>query len=218
MDGIRIRAVIFDLDGTLADTVPVCFTAFRSTLKEFTGRDYENAEIEALFGPDEMGVLRKILPDAWKPALLMYLKEYEANHDLCTAPFPGVIGLLDWLRDHGLRVAIVTGKGKQSAAISLRRIGLTSHFDVVEAGSPMGAVKAAAIKSILDRWGLATDQAVYVGDTAYDMRAAREAGVLPLAAMWAATAHRDRVAKEKPAASFDSVDALQNWISERIKG
>jgi len=213
MDGPTIRAVIFDLDGTLADTVPVCFAAFRITLKEFTRRDFSDSEIEALFGPDEAGVFQRLLGDHWKPALLRYLNEYEIAHELCGAPFDGVVGLLDWLRKEGMKVAIVTGKGKQSAAISLRRVGLTSHFDMVEAGSHTGPVKPAAIKHILERWGLSPAQAVYVGDAPYDVRAAREAGVTPLSAVWAPRVHRDRLDAEKPDAILETVDDLKGWLA-----
>jgi len=212
----RIRAVIFDLDGTLADTIPVCFAAFRITLREYVGRDYSDDEIEGLFGPNEEGVFRKLLGDVWKPAFDRYLAEYEAHHDLCTSAFPGVIPMLDWLHERDIRIAIVTGKGAESAAISLRRVGLASHFDRVEAGGAQGAVKPEAIKQILADWGIAAENAVYVGDAPYDVRAARTAGVAAISVVWASTARREKIEAEHPDELFETIRDFRNWLDAHV--
>lgn len=212
----RIRAVIFDLDGTLADTIPVCFAAFRITLREYTGREYSDREIEGLFGPNEEGVFRKLLGERWEDAFERYLTEYEIHHDLCESAFPGVIALLDWLRARSVRIAIVTGKGRESAAISLRRVGLASHFDRVEAGGVEGAVKPDAIKRILADWGIAARQAAYVGDAPYDVRAARAAGVTAVSVVWAGTAGRERIAAEHPDETFESVHDFRAWLEGQV--
>ncbi|WP_081742054.1 MULTISPECIES: HAD hydrolase-like protein [Bacillaceae] len=64
---IDIKAVLFDFDGTLADTLPVCFLAFESVFKKFDERDVTTEEIKSMFGPSETGIIRenllKICPD-----------------------------------------------------------------------------------------------------------------------------------------------------------
>jgi phosphoglycolate phosphatase/pyrophosphatase PpaX len=69
--------------------------------------------------------------------------------------------------------------------MSLRHFGLDDVFDAVETGSPAGVVKAKAIRGLLERWRLEPEQAIYAGDAASDMLAAREAGVMAVGAAWA---------------------------------
>src|SRR5579864_9064339 len=115
-----IKGIIFDLDGTLADTLPVCFAAFRRAFHEFSGRIYTNEEITALFGPSEEGSILQIVPDRSEECLQVFLEEYERAHASCLEPFPGILDALRLLKDRGVKVAVVTGKGQHSAAISLR--------------------------------------------------------------------------------------------------
>jgi phosphoglycolate phosphatase-like HAD superfamily hydrolase len=74
---MKIRGMIFDLDGTLLNSLPVCYSGFRSTLRKFLGREYSDAKINALFGPSEEGMLKKLLPDQWEESLQYYLAAYE---------------------------------------------------------------------------------------------------------------------------------------------
>ena len=85
-----LGGVIFDLDGTLGDTLPVCFAAFRSTFERFLGVEYTDAEIRAMFGPTEEGMLTARVPQAAEQAVSHYLAGYAANHHLCPTPFDGI--------------------------------------------------------------------------------------------------------------------------------
>lgn len=212
-----VRGVIFDLDGTLADTLPICYTAFRQAFLPYTGRSYTNEEIAALFGPSEEGAIRKVVPDRAEECLQLFLKEYEQAHGECRAPFPGLLDALELIRSRGGRTAVVTGKGPHSAAISLRMIGLDGRFDILEAGSPEGGVKAEAIGRVLERWGdVSAAETAYVGDVASDVTAARKAGVLPLSAAWAATADLKALAAASPHALFEDVESFQQWLDQRL--
>jgi pyrophosphatase PpaX len=136
-----------------------------------------------------------------------------ALHIKADRPFPGVLELLDWLRACGVRCGIVTGKGPHTARISLQAMGLQPYIEFLETGSPAGADKPAGIARILAEWGLEPGSAAYVGDVPYDMHAAREAGVLPIGAAWAATA---LVGQADTELVFTSVEALQAWLAQRI--
>ena len=173
--------MIFDLDGTLADTLPVCCAAFRPVLLDITGKAYSDREIMALFGPNEEGILQRLAGEAWPAALERFLAEYESHHDACRAPFPGIDDVLGRIDQRGARLAIVTGKGAGSAAISVRRLGLGRYFDLVVSGSSEGVVKADQIRDIAESWGLPAEQLAYVGDTAYDMDHAHAAGAVAIA-------------------------------------
>jgi len=214
---LRLKAVLFDLDGTLGDTIPVCWAAFRAALEEHQGRRYSDAEITAMFGPSEEGVFQRLVPDRWQACLQSFLAAYEREHDRCPAPFPGIERALRSLRSRGVRLGIVTGKGPGSAEISLRRLGLGGYFDAVETGSPEGAVKATLIRRLLGRWSLAPEEAAYVGDHPSDIRAAREVGALPLAAAWATTADSEALRSCGPAWVFGTVEELSAWIEANLE-
>ena len=211
---MRIQGIIFDFDGTLADTIPLCCSAFRQVATRHLGRDYSDAEIVTLFGPSEEGIFQQIAGDRWQACLADFLVIYERDHASSVTLFPGVLEMLSELADCNLPVAIVTGKGPDSAAISLRLLELAQHFDIVESGSPEGSIKPAAIRRIVDRWNLDPATVAYVGDAPNDVTEARAAGVIPLAAAWATTADRTALEARDPVAMFVTVAEMSDWIRQ----
>jgi phosphoglycolate phosphatase-like HAD superfamily hydrolase len=103
---MSLQGVIFDLDGTLGDTLPVCFAAFRETFRRYVGREYSDREIRAMFGPAEEGILQDLLADRWEEGLRHYLDAYRAAHAQCPAPFPGISDVLGGLKQRGVPMAI----------------------------------------------------------------------------------------------------------------
>lgn len=211
---MKLRAVIFDMDGTVTNTLPVAFTAIRNTLREFTGRVYTDREIMGMFGPNEEGICRRMVPDRWEECYRMLVDRYEKAHHLCTEPVPGIIGVLEMLKSKGVKLGIITGKGRETAEISLRYTGVAPYFDAIETGSVKGVVKAGAITEMLTAWGISKDEAAYVGDSPYDIRSAIEAGVLPIGAAWLDTADSRELADAGAEIVFTSVADFANWCKE----
>jgi len=210
-------ALLFDLDGTLADSLPLCLAAGRACLLRHTGRLYSSGEIAAHFGVSEAGIMRRLVPDRWQACERTYLEEYEREHDrLCPAPFPGVPELLTRFRARGLRVGLVTGKGPASAEISLRKLGLASLFDAVKTGSPDSDVKAQNLEALVGEFAVRPDRAAYVGDFANDVRAARRAGLKALAAAWAPLVNAEGLTAERPDALLRSIGELETWVDAWI--
>jgi HAD superfamily hydrolase (TIGR01549 family) len=214
---VSIQGLIFDFDGTLADTLPLCCAAFREVTQRHLGLDYSDAEIVALFGPSEVGIFQQIAAERWETCMEDFLSVYEREHERHAALFPGVLDMLAVLAERQVRVAIVTGKGADSAAISLRLLGLDRHFEIVESGSPEGGVKPAAIQRITQQWELDPADIAYIGDAPSDITDARAAGVVPLAAAWTATADVNALEARDPAVLFRSVDELTDWIRHNTR-
>ena len=170
----------------------------------------------ATFGPSEDGIMQRLVPDRWQECLAAYLERYEREHAQCTAPFPGLEAVFALLQHRGARLAIVTGKGAVSAAISLRYLGVARYFDVVETGSPEGGIKPASIGRVLAHWAARPDEVAYVGDATADVDAARAAGVIALAAAWAATARAEELAARGPLATFPTVADFHAWIEVNL--
>jgi pyrophosphatase PpaX len=182
---MSVAAVLFDLDGTLVDTLPICYLAFRHAVDRSGGRALSDAEIHALFGPSEDGMMQRVLPREWQDALALYFDEYARLLPTCPAVIPELASALALLRRRRIRSGLVTGKSRVTAMMSVRHFRLDEMFDAVETGSPDGVVKAHAIRRLVERWRLTSTQTVYVGDAAADVLAAREAGVIAAGAAWA---------------------------------
>ena len=204
--------LIFDLDGTLADTLPVSYAAFRRTIRELAGLTWTNREIHSRFGPSEEGVLSALLGERSVDAYALFLELYRREHRRCPTPFLGVRELLRELRDEGVRCAIVTGKGADAAAITLERIGLNGVFETIEAGSAGGAVKVDCMRRILEGWGLPRERVASIGDFPSDVRAARAVGIVPVGVAWASTANRAALVEAGAEAVFDRVADLAAWL------
>lgn len=217
---MRLNGVIFDLDGTLGDTVPVSVEAIVRTVRAFTGEIFTHPEIIARFGPTEQGILRQLLPKKdWAASYHRFLQEYETLHrEGDYGVFPGIPEVVALLHEHRVPVGIVTGKGLDSARISLRYFGLEDAFDVVEAGSLEATVKDVCIRKVAASWQVPPEEIIYVGDAVSDVGLSRKAGAQPVSAAWAGTHPVAELAAESPYRLFARVEDLHAWLSQQVNG
>jgi phosphoglycolate phosphatase/pyrophosphatase PpaX len=210
------KAVLFDLDGTIADTLPMCIRAFREAIEPLSGKQLSDADIVATFGPSEEGTVISLLANVAlrDEGTRRYLQRYEALHWMCPNPFPGVRELLEELRLQGVFVGMITGKGAKSAAITLRRFALEEFFTVVKCGSPDGAVKERRIEEVFAEFPqLVRERTLYVGDSPSDILACRKCGVKIAAAAWAAGTDAAALRALEPDFLFENVVELVTFLS-----
>lgn len=213
----KLKAVIFDLDGTIGDTLPLCIKAFRQSVEPLIGRSISDAEIIATFGPSEEGTIMALAPDHYDKGVADYLQYYETFHDMCSTPFEGIGDLLQTLKEKGIRIAMVTGKGKHSTAISIKQFRLENYFEFIETGMPSGPRKPQGIQLVLDHFGeLAKDEIIYVGDAPSDITASREVGISVIAAAWAETTEAEKLKELQPDEIFYTISDFAAWLNARI--
>ena len=179
-----MKIVLFDLDGTISDTLPMCISAFRKAAEPYLGRELTMEEMEQAFGLDEEGMMKRIVGTHWQEALQDFYTNYTEMHTLCPTPFDGIRQLIHQLKKEGILIALVTGKGKITTEISLDYWNMRQDFDFIETGSPYKNRKAEAIGNILHNSHIAHQDAVYIGDTVSDVLSCREAGIVCLSATW----------------------------------
>lgn len=213
---IRLAGVIFDLDGTLADTMPLIVSSFRQALARHLERPWTDADFTSLFGLTEEGIFRALSPNRWERCFHSYLAAYEEGHRTLVRRLPEIEEAVRLLKQRGARIAVVSGKGPLSMEISLRHLAMTDLFDAVESGSDERPCKPGAIRKVLAGWGTSPDLVAYLGDTAYDVEATREAGAVPLGAAWV-TADRAALQAAKPARIFDHAEGFLRWIEEEVE-
>lgn len=205
------------MDGTLADTVPICLAAFRSAFEKVQGGQYTDQEILALFGPTEEGTCQRMVSYKWRACLKLYLEQYVRLHTSLTEPFSGIRTALRLLSERRIALAVVTGKGPQSARISLRRLGLEPYFSLIETGSSAGPIKPLGLRRVISEWRVEPHQVAYIGDSAYDMQAASEVGLMAIGAAWSETSTVHEADPEKVKMIFSSVDNFTQWINNNAQ-
>jgi phosphoglycolate phosphatase/pyrophosphatase PpaX len=211
----KVKAVIFDLDGTLANTLPLCIQAFRKSVEPLVNRAISDTEIIATFGPSEEGTIMALAPDHYEKGVAGYLQHYELLHNICPVPFEGIKELLNRLREKGVHLAMVTGKGRYSTEISLNYFELTHYFELIETGSPTGPRKAEGIKHILDNFpDIQKDEVIYVGDAPSDVTACRKVGIPIIAAAWAETAEPEVLKGLEPDHLFFTIQDFARWLND----
>jgi len=206
-----LQGLIFDLDGTITDTLPLCVRIYQMVFTEFAGVTLNTEQVVSMFGPNEEGVIRQVIPEHWEVPLERYIQLYEKHHDGGADVLPGVCELLDRLRKCGMNMALVTGKGPETTKITLEKLNLASYFPMVKTGSAGGSIKPRCIAEILREWQLPPSHVAYVGDAPSDVLDARQAGVYPITAGWG----KPQAFYEEnlhAALTFDAVGPFADWI------
>ena len=184
-------AVLFDLDGTLIDTWRLYLECYRRALEPHLGYTPTDTEIarrrpssERRFLTDWLGEVNGLASHAEMRRL--YAERFA---DLWEGQYPGVMEMLDALRTAGLRLGIVTGKGREAWEVT-RMYSDVGAWDVVITDDDVHAAKPdpGGLLAAAQALGIAPEQAVYIGDSTADMKAGRNAGMRIGAALWAKTA------------------------------
>lgn len=184
------RAVLFDLDGTLADTVELILRSFRHTARTHLGSvPPDSAFLEGIGTPlpVQVGGLARTEEER-VDMLATYVAYQRRMHDSMVRSFPGAGAVISELRRRGTAVAIVTSKARGIASRTMRVCELDDCFDFVvcgdevERGKPDPEPVIRAMRA-LDVYG-EPERVVFVGDSPHDLRAGRSAGVKTAAVGW----------------------------------
>lgn len=194
----RYSSLIFDLDGTLADTLPLIYESFNDAFEPITGTVLTPDEIRALFGPPDNHVIRNVLdPEYHEAAIDRYVATYERRHRDLVELFEGMDELLAELHAQGVKLAVVTGKSRNTALMTLEMLGVLDRFDVVYAGDDVERQKPDPMALVMALEDLAHDDpgsAAMIGDSAADVIAGKGAGVATIGVLWGSPDHTDLLA------------------------
>jgi HAD superfamily hydrolase (TIGR01509 family) len=200
----NIRALLLDLDGTIADTHELIFQCFSETFRRHVGRECSRAVWETRVGLplEEMfaAALEGMGTSGPEPGLLVArYREHLAEIDGAVRVFPEIPAVLAALHEDGLRLALVTSKHEPSASRHLRYLGLEHRFEVIVTGDQCERCKPdpEPFARALAALGVPASEAAAVGDSEADVLGARAAGVLAAAACWG-TMHRDALLAARP--------------------
>lgn len=184
----RNGTFLFDLDGTLIDSIPLIMESFRHTMRVHLGAVPDDTGWRAGFGTPLRPQLRKFARDDEHAERMVdtYRAYTDAHHDRLLASYPGVDGALAALRAAGARLAVVTSKTHALARRGLSRCGLDEYFGVLVGADDVQRHKPhpAPVLAALERLSAEPEDAVFIGDSPHDIEAGRAAGVRTAAALW----------------------------------
>lgn len=189
---MAVKLVIFDLDGTLLNTIGDLAEAadHMLALRDLPRHDY--AAYCSFVGNGIMRLVERALPEALREAEYVaaarqdFLAYYIDHIDQKTRPYPGIVELLEQLQAAGIRLAVASNKFQAGTEKLIRAFFPQIRFEVVFGQRPEVALKPdpAVVEEILTLTGVAREEALYVGDSGVDMQTAHAACVRSVGVSW----------------------------------
>jgi len=192
--------VLFDLDGTVVDTVELIVLSFRHAVRSVLGKDLPDEHITAGVGQPLMVQMERLSPEHARELYDVYREYNHRRHDELIRGYDGIAEALAALRASGRRLGIVTSKSRDTTQMAFAAVCLGDAFDVVVTASDTAAHKPAAepVLLCLERLGVeppfgaaagrggarARPRPIYIGDSPVDVQAGRAAGVATAAVAW----------------------------------
>lgn len=202
------RLAIFDLDGTVLNTLDDLADALNHTLREFSFPEKTVTEVRSLVGRGLRNLVRDASGSADGDAIDALHAEmvsfYSAHSAEKTAPYPGIPELLEELRSAGIRTAVLSNK-KDEVTVSLCAGYFPEMFDLCQGekdGIPMKP-SPEPVLSVMEKLGCSREETVYIGDSEVDIATANNAGVACIAVTWG---FRDRDVLEEAGAALIAED------------
>lgn len=208
------KAALFDLDGTLTDSMNLSAQAFIYTLRKHLNKEFTPEGIFAMFGPGEEEIFHSLDSQQAPVMMATFLEFYRSHHNTHAEIYPDVVPLLEWFKNEAIPMAVITGKGLKPATITIEECGLGGYFDAVITGSCVKKHKPhpEGLLHVLDLIQVKPEQAFYLGDSPGDIETARRAGVAAIAALWGAR-DRDFLLKQGPDYAFETPTDFLTWLT-----
>lgn len=214
----RFRLIVFDWDGTLADSTAIIARAIQEALRDMGEAVPELDAARYVIGLGLTDALRSVaptLPLHRHPELAAHYRKYYLAREDDIPLFPGAAEMLDELDQAGYFLGIATGKSRVGLDRVLERNGLRARFHATRcADEGMPKPHADMLLHLMDRLGVEADETLMIGDTTHDLELARNAGVAGLAVAYGAHDH-EGLARLAPLATVRSVDELRRWLAEK---
>jgi pyrophosphatase PpaX len=217
----KLQTILFDLDGTLIDSVRLILDSYHHTLKQHGLPARSDAEWLKGIGTPLHVQLGEWRDDAGTiDAMIATYRNYNLeHHDRMVTVYPGVIDAVREIKLAGLQTGLVTSKNNQGAMRGLKLAGLEALLDVLICADDVTNPKPhpEPVEKAVRLLGADPSTTLYVGDSVHDMHAGRAAGVQTAAALWGPFG-RSHLESARPDYWLETPDDLLNLVRTRSDG
>ena len=216
----RPYAVLFDLDGTLVDSIALLLASMRHTFHGRTRQPTDAEWVEGIGTPLPKQLTPYVESDEDRERLVNRYRTFQMeNHDKLMARYEGVIDTLALLYQRGHPMAIVTSKGNAMMDRGLKFIGADDYIEVAIGYDSVHIHKPDPypVKAALEKLEYAADEAVFVGDSPHDVNSGNAAGVITIAALWGFFT-RSQLAPHNPTYFLDDIKQLPALLDKIAAG
>ncbi len=212
----RWGTVFFDLDGTLADTIPLIVASYQHAFRAVLGEEVDEVRARAWIGRPLLPALLEESPEHGHALDVAYREWNLAHTSRLIRRYAGVPEMLTALATAGVRTAVVTSKRRETARLALEAVGLSEAIEVVAALEDTAEHKPDPAPLLHGAAVLDEDPArcAYVGDAVVDVLAAQAAGMTAVAVTWGA-GEADALRDADPQTICASVEELTAYLLRR---
>ena len=211
---VRFPVVLFDLDGTVVDSGSIILASMRHATQEVLGREYGDEELlQAVGGPGLEAQFAVFAPDQVDELVRVYRAHNEPLHEELEA-CAGMEDVLIRLRAEGRRLGVVTAKRRSTVELAFARVPLAHLFETIVGGDETERHKPDPEPLLLaaERMGADPAETAYVGDSPFDVLAAKAAGMHAIAVTWGRIHDRKRLEQAEPDAIIDRAVELLDHV------
>ncbi len=208
---MRFRIVLFDLDGTLIDSGPIILASMQHAARTVLGREIPAEELGTTIGGQGIVAQMQALDAEHANELLEVYKEHNDGLHETLEAFDELLALLPRLRAEGRRLGIVTAKRHRTVQLALDRFpALEADFDVVVGyeDTELHKPDPDPVLLAIEKLAGTSAETAYVGDSPFDIRAAKAAGAFAVAVSWGGIHPDERLLGEEPDAFVSSAEEL----------
>lgn len=209
---MKIEAVLFDLDGTLVDSLPLIFRTYRQVFTDMK-IPWNNNNIARMVGLPLKDIGKYFAGRSAARFEELYQYYYHRDLALFTRLYPGTIALLEQLKKRDIKLGIVTSKGKTGTSRTTVFTGLDCFMDIIVTAHDVKKHKPdpEPLLKAMEFLGIKAADTIYVGDSKYDIMTGQNAGSCTLGVTWG-LGSREELACLKPDGMIDRWDELIDYL------
>ncbi len=197
---LKKKYIIFDFDGTIADTNELIIDAWQHIFTHYRGEKEEESKLYHTFGETLEYSIKNMIPEADTEEAISMYREYQRTNNHRKHLFPEIRELMEYLKDRSYVQAVVTSRTAKTTEAYMKDLGIEDYFDLVITCDDVKAHKPDPLPLLiaLEKLGAEREEAIMIGDTRFDIGCANNAGVDSALAGWSKAFSEDDLLKYTP--------------------
>lgn len=211
---VAYKLVIFDLDGTLIDSLADITDSFNEALRKCGRKPLSIEQVRSMIGRGVLSFLRQALgedtpPETFEAVHKYFVEHYAGNLSNKTIYYPGIPDMLRAI-DGGRQMAVLSNKNTEFIQPVLQKLGMDSYFSIYLGGNnPYGKKPLPdAVRVIMEQCGAKPSETIIIGDMPVDIHTARSAGIACCAVFWGYGDHNDLIANKPDHTAYSPADII----------